>query len=90
MAFQPSVDSFGIRRLGFKSSLWHRRQANDAVASERSIFRENHDYKSLSCVAVNMYVAIFLGLDTCGGRKLRTDRETHLHTHTRIGIDKLC
>ena len=34
MAFQPSADSFGIRRLGFKYSWWHRRQANDAVTSE--------------------------------------------------------
>ena len=34
MAFQPSVDSFGIRRLGFKCSWWHPRQANDAVVSE--------------------------------------------------------
>ena len=48
MAFQPSVDSFGIRRLGFKCSWWHRRQANDAVASEQSIFSENHDYNSFS------------------------------------------
>ena len=23
MAFQPSADSFGIRRLGFKCSWWH-------------------------------------------------------------------
>ena len=38
MAFQPSADSFGICRLGFKCSWWHPRQANDAVASERSIF----------------------------------------------------
>ena len=38
MAFQPSADSFGIRRLGFKCSWWHRRQANDAVAFEQSIF----------------------------------------------------
>ena len=38
MAFQHSADSFGIRRLGFKCSWWHPRQANDAVASE-TIFR---------------------------------------------------
>ena len=38
MSFQPSVDSFGIRLLGFKCSWWHSRQANDVVASERSIF----------------------------------------------------
>ena len=48
MAFQPSADSCGIRRLGFKCSWWHRSQANDAVASEQSIFSENHDYESFS------------------------------------------
>ena len=73
MAFQPSVDSFAIRRLGFKCSWWHRRQANDAVASERSIFSENHYYKRFFRVAVNTYVPIFRGLDARGGRKLRTD-----------------
>ena len=73
MAFQPSVDSFAIRRLGFKCSWWHRRQANDAVASERSIFSENHYYKRFFRVAVNTYVPIFWGLDARGGRKLRTD-----------------
>ena len=48
MAFQLSADSFGICRLGFKCSWWLQRQANDAVASEGSIFSENHDYKSFS------------------------------------------
>ena len=48
MAFQASADSFGIRCLGFKCSWWHQRQANYAVASERSIFSENHNYKSFS------------------------------------------
>ena len=79
MAFQPSADSFGIRRLGVKCSWWHSRQANDAVASEPSIFSENHDYKSFFRVAVNTYVPIFRDLDARGGRKLRTDT----HTHTR-------
>ena len=32
---------------------------NDAVASERSIFSENHDYKSFFRVAVNTYVLYF-------------------------------
>ena len=45
----------------------HSRQANDAVASELSIFSENHDFFR---VAVNMYVPIFRGLDARGGRKL--------------------
>ena len=70
MAFQPSADSFGIRRLWFKYSWWHPRQANDAVASEPSIFSENHDYKKFFRVAVNTYVPIFQGLDACDGRKL--------------------
>ena len=81
MAFQPLVDSFGIRRLGVKCSWWHRRQANDAVASEPSVFSENHDYKRFFRVALNTYIPIFRGLDARGGRKLRTD--THTHTHTR-------
>ena len=48
MAFQPSADSFGIRCLEFKCSSWQPRQANDAVASEPSIFSENHNYKIFS------------------------------------------
>ena len=67
MAFQPSDDSFGIRRLGFKCSWWHPSQANDVVASEPSIFSENHDYKSFFRVVVNTYVPI---------------PHTHIHTHT--------
>ena len=31
-------------------------------------------------VAMNTYVPIFRGLDVHGGRKLRTDRQTHTHT----------
>ena len=79
MAFQPSVDSFGIHRLGFMCSWWHRRQVNDAVASEPSIFSKNHDYKVFFRVAVNTYVPIFRGLDARGGRKYE-----QTHTHTRI------
>ena len=70
MAFQPSADSFGICRLGFKCSWWHLRQANDAVPSESSIFSENHNYKRFFRVAVNTYVPIFRGLDARVGRKL--------------------
>ena len=73
MDFQPSADSFGIRHLLFKCSWWHQRQANDTVASERSILAKIKII-SLSCVTVNTYVPIFRGLDTRGGRKLRTDR----------------
>ena len=52
------------------------------MASEQSIFIENHDYvfKRFSRVMVNTYV-LFRGLDVRGSRKLRTD--THIHTHTR-------
>ena len=66
------------------SSWWHPRQANDAVASEPSIFSKNHDYNSFNRVTVNTYVPIFRGLDARGGRKLRTDIHTHtyIHTHT--------
>ena len=59
--------------------MWHLRQANDIVAFKRSIFSENHVYKSFSRVAVNTYVPLFRGLDERGGRKLSTD------THTPTG-----
>ena len=84
MAFQPSADSFGICRLGFKCSWWHPRQANDAVVYELSIFSENHDYKVFFRVAVNPYVPIFRGLDVRGGRKLRTD--THNYSNPRCAL----
>ena len=51
--------------------------ANDAVVSERSIFSENHGYKSIFRVAVNTYLPIFRGVDARGGRKLPTDTHTH-------------
>ena len=89
MALQTSDDSFGIRRLGFKCSWWYQRQTNDAVAFERSIFSENHDYKSFFRVAMNTFIPIFRGLDTRGGRKLRTDTQTHTHTHTHTHTGKL-
>ena len=34
-------------------------EANDVVASERSIFSDNQDYKSFLRVAMNPYVPIF-------------------------------
>ena len=58
-------------------SWWHLRQVNDAVASERSIFSENHGYKSFFRIAVNPYEPIFRRLDARGGRKLRTDSKPH-------------
>ena len=48
----------------------HSRQANDAVASERSIFSKNHGR----------------GLDARGGRKLRTDTHTRGTTTVTIII----
>ena len=63
------------------------RQANDAVASERSIFsKQNHDYnnynyyKRVFRAAVNTYVSlpIFRGLDARGGKNYE-----QAHTHTR-------
>ena len=52
------------------------RQANDAVASERSSFSDNRGYKSFSPIG------IFRGLDALGGRTLRTDTHTYTHSHT--------
>ena len=78
MSYQPSADSFGIRLLGVKCSWWHPRQANDAVASERSIFStKKHGYKSFVCIAVNPLVPIFWDLHAYCGRKLRTGTHTH-------------
>ena len=61
----------------------HSRQANDAVASEQSIFsKQNHDYiifKIVFRAAVNTYVSlpIFRGLDARGGKNYE-----RAHTHT--------
>ena len=81
MAFQSSADSVGIRRLGFKCSWWHPGQSNNAVASEPSIFSENHNYKRFFRVAVNTYVPIFRGLDVRGD--ITTNTHVHAHTRTR-------
>ena len=81
MVFQPSADSFSIRRLGFKCNWWHRRQANDAVTSERSIFSENQDYKVFPCR--NEHVRTYISR---GGRKLRTDTQTDTHGTTTVTL----
>ena len=92
MSCPRCVDFVGIRILGVRCSWWHSRQANDAVASERSIFSENQDYKSFVRVAVNLYVPIFLGLDARGGRKLRTYTQDNYCSpccaHARRGLMK--
>ena len=38
------TDFVGIRILGLRYSKWHSRQANNAVASEQSIFSKNPNY----------------------------------------------
>ena len=81
MAFQPSADSFGIRHLGFKCSWWHRRQANDAVASERSIFSENHNYKVFPCRGE--HVRTYISGSRCTWWQKTTNRQTYIHTHTQ-------
>ena len=59
-----------------------------AVASERNIFSKNHDCNSYSVyrvfrVAVNTYAPIFRGVDAGGGRKLYTNRHTHMRDSHR-------
>ena len=81
MAFQPSADSFGIRHLGFKCSWWHLKQANDAVASEPSIFSENHDYKSFFPFH-GEHVHTYISGSRFAWWQKTTNRHTHTHTHT--------
>ena len=57
-------------------------ETNDAVVSERSNFRENQDYKSYFCVAVNQYVPIFWGQMRVVAKTNNTHTYTHSHTHT--------
>ena len=72
MSFQPSTDPFGACLLGLSVVGAHPRQTNDAtVASVRSIFSKNHDYKSYFCV--------ILGSTGAWWQKT-TNRQTHTHT----------
>ena len=73
-------NSFGIRRLGFKCSWWHRRQANDAVASEPSIFSENHDYKVFPCHGE--HVRTYISGSRCARVVAENYKQTHTYTHT--------
>ena len=61
------------------------KQMTPAIASERRIFSENHDYntyiKSFPCRGEHVRIPIFRDIDARSGRKLRTD--THTYTHTR-------
>ena len=60
------------------------KQMTPAVASERSIFRKNHDYntyiyiKSFPCCGEHVRTYISGYVDARGGRK-----DTHTHTRTR-------
>ena len=82
MAFQPSADSVGIRRLGFKCSWWHPGQSNDAVASEPSIFSENHNYtRFFPCCGE--HVRTYISGSRCAWWNITANRHTHVHAHTR-------
>ena len=80
--FQHTADSFGIHLLGFRYSWWHRRQTNDAVASELNTFSKNHNYKTFFFVAVYPLIHMFWDLHACGGRKLGT----HAHGTTTVTL----
>ena len=86
MAFQPSADSFGIRRLGFKCSWWHPRQANDAMALNEAYFAKIVIIKVFLCHDEHVLTIIYRSLCARGGRKLRTDTQTHTHRTTRVTL----
>ena len=83
------MDSVGIRILyiaqeRFKNSGVRSKQMTPAVASERSIFSENHDYNTYikSFPRRGEHVRTYISGYRCTQwQKLRTD--THTHTHTR-------
>ena len=77
MVFLPSVDSFGIHRLG--CSWWYRRQANDAVVTERSIFSEYHDYKRFFPCR-GEHVRTYVSGSRCAWWQKTTNRHTYTHT----------
>ena len=72
MYFQPSADSFGIRLLGLRCSWWHSRQANDVIASERSIFSENRGEP----------VHTYISGSRCAWWQKTMNRQTDTHTNT--------
>ena len=57
---------------------------NDALASERSTFSENHNYKRFLCIEMNPLVPIYLCIVA---KKLRTN--THTHTG-QLPLPSLC
>ena len=58
--------------------MWHSRQANDAVASERSIFsKQNHDYNienSFSCRGEHVRKLNYISGSRCTWRQKTTNR----------------
>ena len=59
------------------------RQANNIVASERSIFSQNHDYNILNsfpCRGEHVRTYIISG-SRCTWWQKTTNRHTHIHTH---------
>ena len=83
MAFQPSVDSFGIRRLGLSvvGDIGGKQTAL-TVASKRNIFSENHDYKSFFHVAVILY----LGSRYAWWQKIMDNYSNPCRAHARRGL----
>ena len=79
------MDSVGVCILGLRCSWWHLRQANDVVSFQWSIFSKSQDYKSFLRVMVNPNIPIYLGLNVCGGGKLKTHAYAHTRTHTQTG-----
>ena len=84
------MDSVGIRILyiaqeRFKNSGIRGKQMTSAVASERSIFSENHDYntyiKSFPCRGE--HVRTYISGYRCTQWQKTTNRHTHTHTHAR-------
>ena len=62
------------------------RQANEAVASERSIFSENQDYKRFfPLIAVNPYGPIISG-SRCAWWYIENYEQTHTHGTTIVTL----
>ena len=55
------------------------RQANDAVASEPSIFSENHDIKVFPCRGE--HVCTYISGSRCTWWQKTMNRHTTIHTH---------
>ena len=69
MAFQPSADSVGSRRLEFKCSWWHPGQA----------FLAKITFFPCYCEHVRTYISGY----RCAWCHITTNRHTHVHAHTR-------